>query len=141
MRHAVREFAIIRNQQQAFRFFVEPADRENPFAKLRKQINDARTSRRIVIRADNSARLVEREVNFLLQLDLLAIEFNFLRIRIGPKRDIGDDFAIDGDSAGRHILFALPPRIDSGRRQNFREPLRSKLRRAGILMLRRTRSW
>ena len=136
--HAVGEFAVIRDEQQAFRFFVEPADRENPFAELRKQINNARPSRRVVIRADHSARLVEREVDLLVQLDLLAVEFNLLRIRIGPKRDVGDDFAIHSDSTGRHVLFALPPRIDSRRRQNLGQSLRSKLRRPGILMLGRT---
>lgn len=133
--HAVGQLAVVRDQQQAFGLFVEPADRENPFAKLREQINDSRTPRWIVIRADNPARLVEREVHLALQLDLLAVELNLLRIRIGTERDVGDDLAIDTDSASRDVLLALSPSVDARRRKNFREPLRSKLRRSGILVL------
>ncbi len=135
MRHAIGQLAVVGDEQQAFRLFVEPADRENPFAKLWEQVDDSRTPRRIMVRADHSARLVEREVDLALQLDLLAIEFNLLRIRIGPECDIGDDLAIDRDSAGRDVLFALPPSVDSRRRENLREPLRSELRRSGILVL------
>ncbi len=135
MRHTIGQLAVVGDQQQAFRFLVEPADCENPFAKLREQVDDARTSRRIVIRADNSSRLVERKVDLALQLNLFAVEFNLLGIRIGTERDVGDDLAIDADSARRDVLFALPPSVDARRREDLRKTLRSKLRCSGVLML------
>ena len=130
--HAIRQLAIVRDQQQAFGFFVEPTDRKDSLFELREQVDDSRLARRIEICAEDAARLVEHEIHFAMHLVLLAVEFNLLRVRIGSKRDVGDDLAIHGDSARGDELFALPPSINPRRRQNFRQSLRSKLRWPGV---------
>ena len=138
LRHAVSrvsqpvgQFAVVRDQQQAFRFFVEPADREQPLFELREQVENSRAASRIEVGANDAARLVQHEIHFAMLLEPFAIEFDLLRVRIGAKGQIGNDFAIDGDSAGGNELFALATRVDTSRGENFRQPLRSELRGRG----------
>src|SRR5690606_19847140 len=82
----------------------------------------------IAMGTDVADRLVERVILRPLRLQNLAVEGDFLLLRIDLLAQFGH-FAVDGHAAGSDVLFAMPPRTEAGGRQIALQPHRTGLGR------------
>jgi hypothetical protein len=62
MCHALSEVAVVRDEKQAHRAFIKPADGEQPLVARRDKINGSRPAFRVAIRADNSRWFVDQKI-------------------------------------------------------------------------------
>jgi hypothetical protein len=85
MREALREVAVVRQQQEPLGVRVEPADREHPRLG-RDDLDDCRSSVRIARGRDDSARLVQQVVHEPgLHADRDAVDLH--SVDVGVDRD------------------------------------------------------
>jgi len=126
MAHALGEISIIREQQQAFRVVVEPADRiEIPVDPGgREEVDDRLTPLRIRPRAHHAARLVHQKVASRggLRADAPAVDADVIVLGIGLGSEFGHDLPVDFDAALTHQRLGGAARGDAGVRQNLLKP-------------------
>ncbi len=108
MHDAVRDIAIIREQQQSLCVSVEPADWIDALSSLDK-IHDGPTIALIFDCGDVARRFVEKNVSRLLGTEELAIDANLRVHWIGLCAQLGHNLPIDRDASGRNQLFSFAP--------------------------------
>src|SRR5690348_6338792 len=106
MHETMREIAIVGQEEQAFAVLVESADGVYTLSDLRHQVDGERTAGRIVVRAQEAARLVDEPVDELLGTHRFAVEGHLL-LRRDARAQFGDDIAVDRDAASTNELVAL----------------------------------
>ena len=123
MHQLVREFTVIRDQQEPFAALVESANGEQSRAVVKRdELNSQRPSAGIAIRTDITDWLIDEEIPLSLGSQDFSIEADFLILRIDPRPKLRDVDAVDRDSAGLDKLLAGASRSQPGRGQ---EPLQS----------------
>jgi len=108
VRELVGEFAVVGHDHQPDAHLVEPADGVDPLGDFRQEVEDARPSRRVVVRRDVALGLIDGEVDQAFLLDLLAID----RDGDPPEVDLGpeflDDLTADGHAPLEDQLLTSP---------------------------------
>ena len=87
MREAVREIAVVREQEDAARVDVEPADGHDPRV-VADEVDHGRAPLRVARGRHDPERLVEQDVSELLLADPLAVDLDDV-----ARRDEGVELA------------------------------------------------
>ena len=134
----VGQFAIVGQEHEADAHLVEPTHGINPLSDLGHQVKDTRASRWVVVRGDIALRLVNREVDQALPLDLLTVhgDRDLGQINLGAK--FTDDLAADADATLEDHLLAGATGADPGMRQDFLKSIRARITLGGSRLAGRT---
>jgi hypothetical protein len=97
VRQAIGQLAVVRQKHEARAHLVEAAHGVDPLGNLGKKIDDARTSRRVVVRRNVTLRLGDGEVHRPFRVDSLTVDFNPRVLGIDLGAQFADDLAIDAD--------------------------------------------
>jgi hypothetical protein len=122
--HALGEFAVVREQDQALGLVIETTHGIEVAADAgaRDQINDRRPLLRIEACTDHAPRFVHEEITAAgLQLQPAPINLDDIRGRVGLRSQLADDVPVDLDAPLRDERLGGPPGGDTGLRQNFLE--------------------
>ncbi len=123
MSETVGQFAVVRDQDQAFGGHIESADTKYARGVRRHQVSDSRPAGRIASCCYDTDRLVHGEVcEPGLQQDF-AIDPNFVLQWIDARSELGYHFSINFNATFQDQLFANAPAGDAGLRENFLEAL------------------
>ncbi len=113
MGEALRQIAIVREDEQTFTLRVEPADVEEPRQMQRQKVKDCIASIWIASGGDEPGWLVQDDVQLLLRAHHLAADFDVIRlVRFVTK--IGADAAVDGHAAAGDQLVTMASRACAG---------------------------
>ena len=112
MRQALREIAVVREDEQAFGLRVEAADVEQAGELRRQQIEDRVAGVWIGSSGNVSSRLMQNEVEPQLRPNDLATDFDVIFVgRFGAE--ISDHAAIDGHTSSRDQFITMPTRTNT----------------------------
>jgi hypothetical protein len=100
MSKALREIAVVREQEEAFSLSIEPADVEKARQMWRQQIEDGVPRVRIAPGRNESGRFMQHDVEPALAADEFAVDFDVVAFP-GLGAEIGADLAVEGDASGR----------------------------------------
>src|SRR5215203_4696607 len=107
MRQALREIAIVREDEEAFALRIEAADVEKPGQMRREQIEDRLARVRVAAGGNEAGRFVQDEVEAVLWAHHFASDFDVIgRRRLHAKG--AADAAVDGDPTGGNQLVTMP---------------------------------
>jgi hypothetical protein len=113
----VRDIAIIREKQQSFGFTIQPANRIDTLPGL-DEVHDFPAIALVFNRRDVPTWFVEKDVPWLLGLEMFSVNSDIGMDRIGFRAECCDHLSIDRyPSSGDHFL-GLAPRSNSSRREN-----------------------
>lgn len=117
MSNAMRQFAVVRQQQEAFAIRVETAGGIEACPD-RHQIDGegfvARGRPRLRVQigldvAQIALGLVKDDVDLFLCMDRTAVHFDAIMVRIDLGPELGDNLAIDSHPLSQYEFFALAP--------------------------------
>ena len=100
MRQALREIAVVRQNQKPFALRIEPADIEKPRKMRRQQIEDRIARIRIAPRRNKSGRFVQDDVEPAFRSHHFAADLDVIGL-VRLITEVGADPAVDCDSTGR----------------------------------------
>jgi len=109
----LREFTVIRQQQQAFALSVEPADVGERRKFRREQIVNRIGYVWIASRTDESSRFIEQNVNGRGLMNEFAIDFDVIGCR-WLEMKIATRFSIHGDATAGDQFVRAAPRSHAG---------------------------
>jgi hypothetical protein len=112
MHDTVGNFAVVRQQEQAFSLPVEPADRHDTLVD-RHEVHDGVAAAFVGRRRNVAAGLVEQDVAPSDGRDQLAIDFDLLGGGIDFAPKLGDDFTVHTDAPFEDQLLGAPPGRDA----------------------------
>ena len=119
---AVRQIAVVRDQQQAFAVFVQPPDAEKLVRGVfrRNQIEDRSGVVRVEIRADAAARLVhhQNDAGTRLERNFLPVQAHVVFAGNDALAEFGDA-AVHGNRALGDQFFRRAARTDFCLREEF----------------------
>ena len=105
---AVRELAVIGEDEQTFAGIIESADGEHAFLHATQQVHDGLASFWIGDRGDAFARLVERDVDMGARgFEQCAVHFDVVGFEIRFGAELGDNFAVHHHAALKNHVFGL----------------------------------
>jgi hypothetical protein len=122
MRHAVREIAVVCEEEKAGAVGVQPADRIDALAYLRDEVQHGALCIRIAGSADDTGRLVQHHVDGRLGCrgeDGISIHADLVVLRIDLHALLAYGNAVDGYSTGSDELFACSARCDACGGEHF----------------------
>jgi hypothetical protein len=119
----VGEFAVVGQQQEPDAHLVEPADGIDALGDLGQEVENSRSTRRVVVRRDVPFWLVDREVDRALDLDLLAVDRDRGPGEVNLRPEFADDLAVDRHPALEDQILASPSRPDPRVSQDLLKPL------------------
>jgi hypothetical protein len=106
--HAIRDIAVIGQQQQPLGIAIEPANRVDAFRNL-DQIHDGAAISFIFDGSDVAAGFVQQDVARALRFQNLAVDSNDRANWIGFRSQFGDHLAIDIDPTGTNQFLGVAP--------------------------------
>jgi hypothetical protein len=113
MGEALRQVAVVGQDQQAFRLGIEPADIKEAREFRRQEIENSVARIRIGTRRNKTSRLIEDNVERAFSADKFAADFDVVVLR-GLRAEISANPAVDRDATLSNQLVAMPPRADTG---------------------------
>ena len=123
VRHALREAAVVREQDEALGRHVETPDREEA-GDRGDEAHHRWPVLGVASRGDDAARLVQDEVDERpRRLHSDAVDADVVRLDVGLRPQLADDLAVDRDAALEHQLLRAAPRGEARARQDLLEPL------------------
>ena len=123
VRDALREGAVVGQQDEALGGHVEPADREEP-GDRGHEVHDRRPALGVLARGDDAAGLVEDQVDGRLRrLDPDAVHAHVVRVEVGLRPELAHVLAVDRDPALEHQLLGPAPRGEAGPGEDLLESL------------------
>lgn len=113
VRQALRQIAVVREDEKSFCLRVEPANIEQA-RELRRQEIENRVARiGIGARGNEAGRFVQDDVELALAVHQLAPDFDV--IALGRLRaEVCANTTVDRDAPVGNQLVAMPPRTDTG---------------------------
>ena len=114
---AVRDVAVVGQQQETFGVAIEAADRVDPLRDP-DDIHHGAAIPLILGRRDVSARLVEDQVPRTLRPEEFSVNLDLGAVGIGLRAEFGDDSTIDRHPPGRDQRFRRPARSDAACGEN-----------------------
>ena len=113
MRQALREIAVVGQDEKAFGLRVEPADVEEARELGRQEIENRVARIGIGAGGNEAGRFVQDDVELAFAADQLASDFDVIALR-RLRAEVGADAAVDRDAPVGNQLVAMPPRTDTG---------------------------
>src|SRR5712692_7308119 len=110
---ALRELAVVGENEKAFALRIEPANVEKARKFPRKQIENDVTRVRIAFGRNKTGRLVQDNREWKIDMDEFAVHFHVIA-RGRLRAEIRAWFSVDGDAAGGDQLIAMAARPDTG---------------------------
>jgi len=124
MQQAVRQRAVVRQEQQAAALEVESTDGINALAELGEQLPHGRAPLRIGQRADDAARLVQHDgARWRAPRKPLPVECDLVPQRIGACSQLADHRAVHAHAPGTDQLLGVAPRGDAEPAQDLLQAL------------------
>lgn len=117
MHDAVRDLAIVRQQQQPLGLAVEPANWDDALVDWH-EIHDGVASALVVGRRDVSARFVEQDVAAARVRDEHPVDLDLLPFGVDLSAERGDNDSIDPDTPLGDHLLGLAAGRDAARRED-----------------------
>ena len=113
MGQALREIAVIGQDEKAFSLRVEPANVEEARELRRQEIENGVARIGIGPRRNEAGRFVQDDIKLAFAPHQLASDFDVIAFRrLGAE--IGADAPVDRDAPVGDQLVAMPPRTDTG---------------------------
>jgi hypothetical protein len=109
---AVRDIAVVGEEEQPFGVAVEPADRKHALRDM-DQVHHRSPVPLVLHRRDVAARFIQQQVAGALLAELPAVDTDHGAVRIGFESKLRDHDAVDGDPSGRDQFFRRPAGADS----------------------------
>ena len=119
MRQSLGKIAVVGQQQQALRVFVQSPDREEPLIRDRDHVDRARTSFRVAVGAEHAFGFVQQEVTESGKSQPFGIEADIVSFRGDGTSRIVDDDPVHRNAAVPNVLFTVAPRVHSGHGEEF----------------------
>lgn len=119
VRQSLGEVAVVGQQQQALRVFVQPSNGEESLICDRDHVHGTRTSFRVPVGAEHTFGFVQQEVTESGKSQPFGIEADIVRFRGDGTSRIVDDDSVHRDAAIPNVFFAVAPRIHSGHGEKF----------------------
>lgn len=132
MRETVGKFTVVGDENQAFAVNIKPTYGEHPWRVGRHEVGNAVPAGRVAGRAHHASRFVDGKIHELLSRECLAVDADFLLLRIDARTKLSDNFAIDFDPPLANELFALAPAGDSRGGENLLQAFTRFVRRLRI---------
>jgi hypothetical protein len=124
MREHRGQFAVVREEQQAFGVVVEAANRVDVLAHAGEEIDHRAAPLRIRPRRDVARRLVQQDVaQVLRRLDAARVHPDVVGCGVRFDAHLADGLAIDADASLRDQFFRGASGGDAGLREDFLEAL------------------
>ena len=114
MHDTVSDFTVIRQQEQTLGLSVETPDRYDTSLDAH-EVHDGVTSALIVRCSDVPLGLVQQQIPPTLIWNQIAIDLDFLLVRVDLGAKLSDDDPIDADAALDDHLFGTAARRNSSR--------------------------
>ena len=115
--HAVRDLAVIRQQQQSLGLPVEPANRDDALVD-RHEVHDGVAAAFVGCRCDVAAGLVQQDIAPTDGWDQLAVNLDLLGTGVNLAAEFGDDLAVDPHTPVEDQFLRAPSGCDAGRGQH-----------------------
>ncbi len=123
-RDAVRELAVVGEQQQPFAVIIEATHRVDTLAHALHQIEHRRPALGIAGSGDVAGGLVQNEIYLAIRkANQLAIHFDVVSRGVRFASQLNSHLAVDGDPALDHELFSFAAAGDTGVGQQLLQPL------------------
>jgi len=122
MREPIGQRAVVGDQNESFARAIQATDGKNSLLG-RNQIDHTRPTARVVIRTDDSSRLIQCVVDSFGLRQSHSIDPNFATQRVDLRAELGHGLLVDLDTPRLNQLFALPSASDSRRGEHFLQPL------------------
>ena len=119
VRKSLGEVAVVGQQQQALRVFVQPSDGKESLIRDRNHVHSPRTSFRVPVGAEHTFGFVQQEVTESGKSQPFGIETDIVSFRGHGTSRIVDDDSVHRDTAITNVFFAVAPRIHSGHGEKF----------------------
>ena len=139
---AVRQLAVVGEQDDALGLGVEPADVEETGLAVGDVVAEALAAVRVLHGGDDTGGLVQREEQVRLGGHRQAVDLDLVLLRVDPHALLDDDLAVDLDPAGVDQLLAGAARAHAGAGEHLLQPLalllgaREGLRRLDLRLVR-----
>jgi hypothetical protein len=112
MRQSLCEAAVVCQEQQTFRFCVQPSNVEQLREFWWQQIKNSIVRPRISPGRNESCRLVQHDGEWRRNMDKFAIHFDVVA-SVGFCAEVGASLTVDSDSPRRDQFIALPARSET----------------------------
>jgi hypothetical protein len=112
MSQALREIAVVGQDEKPFGLRVEPANIEKAREFGRQEIENRVARIRIGARGNEARRFVQDDVEVALAVDQLVADFDVIALR-RLRAEIGADATVDRNATVGDHLVAMPPRTDT----------------------------
>jgi len=123
-----RQPAVVREEEEARRVHVEPADGVEPLAGRLDEGDHRRPALRVVDGAHDAARFVEHDrAAFRGGTDRLAVHGDRVARRVGPLAELAHDGAVHRDAPRADEVLGAAPRRHAGGAQDLLQPLGGRL--------------
>lgn len=119
VRQSLCQVAVVGQQQQALRVFVQPSDGEESLIGNRDHVHSTRTPFRVPVGAEHTFGFVQQEVTESGKAQPFGIESDIVSFRRYGASRVVDDDSVHRDAAIPNVLFTVAPRIHSGHGEEF----------------------
>jgi len=113
MRQALRQIAVVGENEESFGLGIEPADIEEARELGRQEIEDGVVRVGIGARRNETGRFVKDNIKPAFTANQLVPDFDVIALR-RLRAEIGADTPVDCDAAIGDELVAMPPRTNPG---------------------------
>lgn len=124
MQQAVRELAVVGQEQGPARVEVEPPDGDDARRHPLHVLGDGGAPLWVFHRGDDVPRLVEHDVDGNLCGDAPAVDLDDVSSRIRPGSELRHDLAVHGDSPFGDQEFGVAARCHAGLREELLQAFR-----------------
>lgn len=123
--HAVRNIAVIGQEQQALGVAIEPPDGIDPL-RHRDEIHHRPAIAFIFRGRDVSARFVEQDVTRSLRLEQFAVDADLRADWVGFRAELRHRLAVDADATFANEIFRGTARTDASRGEDALQPFHGR---------------
>jgi hypothetical protein len=127
MSDAIEQFSVVRKKQQARRFAIEPADRNDAFRDVNELYHGA-ASALVRRRGDVAGRFIQHDIAAALPLDDVAVNPHHLTLGIDLHPQLLNDVAINADASIDNHLLGFSSRRQPIRRNHTLKTFQDELR-------------
>ena len=130
MQNEIAQFTVVGHEQGAFRIEIESTDGKKTLGKVGHKIGNRRPTLRVGEGGHVPGRFVEQDIDFLLELDRLAVTGDDILSRVDFQTHRLHDVAVDGNPTGADQFLGTSAGSDTGLGEDFLQSFTHSVRRA-----------